>query len=182
MIFYLLMSLTFYIAEVVFVFDCKCKSNIKIILLTSIVCCVDMPAWACFFNIGITILCTVSHLLAACTKPGYLTNDSVDFLDMLKHVDPYQLCPDCKCIKTSRSRHCPVCKHCIERYDHHCPWINNCVGLHNHNAFYMYLLTQWILIVTAFGQGGTALFWFVNKEFPDDGNSLFSYTDESMLT
>ena len=57
--------------------------------------CVDLNAWAVFFNLAITVLCTFFFLKAACTKPGYLRNDNIDFLDMLKNIDSTQLCPDC---------------------------------------------------------------------------------------
>lgn len=50
-------------------------------------------------------------------------------------IDPIQLCPTCKIVKTPRSKHCNVCDRCVERLDHHCPWLNNCVGITNHIYF-----------------------------------------------
>ena len=141
-----------------------------------------MSLWAFLFNLGITILCTLFFFMASCTKPGYLKNDKVTFLEMLKNIDSTQLCADCELIRTSRSRHCPVCGHCIERFDHHCPWINNCVGVRNHNAFYLYILTQGILVITAFSQGCTALIRFILRDFPDDDDSLFSHSSDSLFT
>ena len=76
---------------------------------------------------------------------------------MLDKLDCTQLCPDCKTIRTSRSRHCMICKHCVERFDHHCPWINNCVGVRNHNYFLMYVLFETLLLVITFSYGGIAL-------------------------
>ena len=71
-------------------------------------------------------------------------------MQLLEKIDSTQLCPDCKTIKTSRSKHCAVCGHCIERFDHHCPWINNCVGVGNHNYFICYVIFQLLVIATAF--------------------------------
>jgi hypothetical protein len=65
----------------------------------------------------------------------------------LKDINPADLCPECRVIKTARSRHCAICDRCVERYDHHCPWINNCVGIKNHNAFMLFLTSMWIKIV-----------------------------------
>ena len=102
---------------------------------------------------GFTVTCLVFYILASFTKPGYITNDEVDFMDMLDAIDSTQLCPDCYTIRTSRSRHCSVCGHCVERFDHHCPWLNNCIGVKNHNYFYIYILTQELVIIFSFCQG-----------------------------
>ena len=110
----------------------------------------------------------VFFVMASCTEPGYLKNDKVDFMEMLDSIDSTQLCPDCNTIRTSRSRHCSVCKHCIERFDHHCPWINNCVGLKNHKTFYMYILSQTLVVVTAFVQTVYALSLFVTGHAEKD--------------
>ena len=95
-------------------------------------------------------------------SPGYVTNDEVDFMALLDAIDSTQLCPDCRTIRTSRSRHCSVCGHCIERFDHHCPWLNNCIGVKNHNYFYLYILTQLSVIAFAFGQGVVSIISFIN--------------------
>ena len=83
---------------------------------------------------------------------------------MLDAIDSTQLCPDCSTIRTSRSRHCSVCQHCIERFDHHCPWINNCVGVKNHNYFYLYILTQIIVVITVFSQAVVAMYRFLTND------------------
>lgn len=67
---------------------------------------------------------------------------------MLKTFEPFNLCPDCEIIRTSRSRHCSICNRCVERFDHHCPWINNCVGYKNHNYFLCFLISVCSLLVT----------------------------------
>ena len=64
----------------------------------------------------------------------------------MRDINPADLCPQCKVIRTARSRHCAICNCCVERYDHHCPWINNCVGIKNHNAFMLFLISMWTKI------------------------------------
>ena len=67
-------------------------------------------------------------------------------MELLKYYEASQLCPECKVIRTSRSRHCSVCHRCVERFDHHCPWINNCVGVKNHRVFLCFIIFQLILL------------------------------------
>ena len=85
--------------------------------------------------------------MAVCKDPGFLQNGNTDFIQMVEVSESTQLCPDCLCVRTSRSRHCSVCNRCVERFDHHCPWINNCVGIQNHNYFYLYVSTISILMI-----------------------------------
>ena len=93
-------------------------------------------------------LIIISYLLAVYTDAGTLKSDkNLDFLELLSKFNPTELCPDCKVIRTSRSRHCAICNVCVERFDHHCPWINNCVGINNHNYFLMFLGSTWSLCV-----------------------------------
>ena len=58
------------------------------------------------------------------------------------------LCPDCKVIRTPRSRHCNICNRCVERFDHHCPWLNNCVGTRNHGYFYAFIVSMYALVLS----------------------------------
>ena len=125
---------------------------------------VGLPAAQVYINITLTITCLIFYSLASKTCPGYVTNKEVDFITLLDSIDSTQLCPDCKTIRTSRSRHCSVCGHCIERFDHHCPWLNNCIGVKNHNYFYLYVLTQECVIVFAFAQAIVSIISFINKE------------------
>lgn len=105
-----------------------------------------LPAWKgihLFLSItfGITdLLLFISFALAALTDPGYLKRDpTLDFQELLNTCDPYNLCPDCKVIRTPRSRHCNICNRWVERFDHHCPYLNNWVGYRNHFYFLMFI-------------------------------------------
>lgn len=75
----------------------------------------------------------------------------MNFLELLRDINPADLCPECEVIRSARSRHCAICNECVDRFDHHCPWINNCVGIKNHNAFLMFLLSIWLKIVFHLG-------------------------------
>ena len=92
-----------------------------------------------------------SYTIASARDPGKLRPDfkSITFLDLLQKFNPTELCPDCRIIRTSRSRHCAICNVCVERFDHHCPWINNCVGVRNHGAFLVYLLSTAVLCLAS---------------------------------
>jgi hypothetical protein len=76
---------------------------------------------------------------------------------MLEVCDSTQLCPDCLCVRTTRSRHCTVCDRCVERFDHHCPWINNCVGVKNHNNFICFVTFMTATLLISLTQGVYAL-------------------------
>ena len=95
----------------------------------------------------IDALTVVLHICLACYNPGYLKNDKIDFLRLLETFDSSSLCPECRTIRTNRSRHCIICHSCVDRYDHHCPWINNCVGIRNHNIFFVYLFSQMATLI-----------------------------------
>lgn len=105
-----------------------------------------MSEWQVILNASVVVFCALCLTMAVCCDPGYLKPGPVDFLNLLEVSDSTQLCPDCKAVRTSRSRHCSVCNRCIERFDHHCPWINNCVGLGNHNYFYLFVVSMFIVL------------------------------------
>ncbi len=88
----------------------------------------------------------VSYVMAVKKDPGTLQRDTeIDFLELLQKFDANELCPDCKVIRTPRSRHCNICNVCVERFDHHCAWLNNCVGVNNHNSYLMFVTQAWVL-------------------------------------
>ena len=93
-----------------------------------------------YFIIGILVLQNIFYLICAFKDAGKIKpSESIKFLELLQLIDPLQLCPTCKIVKTPRSKHCNICDCCVERFDHHCPWINNCVGVKNHNYFLIFL-------------------------------------------
>ena len=124
-----------------------------------------MENWAVYLNVGITILNIIFFIAVVNKDPGYLKKpEAIEFQTMLEKIDSTQLCPECETIRTSRSRHCTICGRCIERYDHHCPWVNNCIGVGNHNVFYLYIVTQFMVLLTAFSQCVIALNMFIHNE------------------
>mgnify|MGYP001806827056 CR=1 FL=1 len=96
--------------------------------------------------------CWFQYYMSARRDPGTLRSASkddtyYDFEELLTKFEPQDLCPECKLIRTPRSRHCAICNVCVERYDHHCTWINNCVGLRNHAVYLFFLFYVWVLTV-----------------------------------
>lgn len=66
--------------------------------------------WCVILDGCFTIMTVVFLMLTSCTQPGHVQKaDKVDFYDLVRVIDSTSLCPDCKCIRTSRSRHCAVC-------------------------------------------------------------------------
>jgi DHHC palmitoyltransferase len=95
-----------------------------------------------------TLIVLLCFFWASCKDPGKLKpSTEFTFLQLLRDINPADLCPECKVIRSARSRHCAICNHCVERFDHHCPWVNNCVGIKNHNAFFCFLGSIWLKIV-----------------------------------
>lgn len=112
-----------------------------------------------------TLLVFMTFLYASCRDPGKLKPFAgQDFMELLRDINPIDLCPECEVIKSARSRHCAICNQCIERFDHHCPWINNCVGIKNHNAFIMFLFSIWTKIVITMAANGFSAYMFMNLE------------------
>jgi len=66
--------------------------------------------WCTIADMVFTFFTVFFLLLTSCTQPGHVQKvDKVDFYDLIRVLDSTQLCPDCECIRTSRSRHCAVC-------------------------------------------------------------------------
>ena len=119
-------------------------------------------------------------MYASCRDPGKLKPcDGQDFMELLRDINPIDLCPECEVIKSARSRHCAICNRCVERFDHHCPWINNCVGIKNHNAFVMFLFSIWTkIVITMVANTFSAwVFWNLEEDFTciDDSCIKFCY-------
>mmetsp|Transcript_8992 Transcript_8992/g.7997 ORF Transcript_8992/g.7997 Transcript_8992/m.7997 type:complete len:81 (+) Transcript_8992:223-465(+) len=54
----------------------------------------------------VSILLFITFITATLRNPGYLKRDpTIDFQNLLDNTDPYNICPDCKVIRTPRSRH-----------------------------------------------------------------------------
>lgn len=101
-------------------------------------------ACSVLFSISM-ILCIVCWL----KDPGYIKSDpNLEFLDLLEQFEANCLCPECDIIRTPRSRHCNLCNSCVDRFDHHCPWINNCVGKGNYKYFYVFVLFEFLYILS----------------------------------
>lgn len=124
------------ILQILFIFASKC---LFINLLKY--CIIGITYGWIIADLTLSILCILLWLACSLKDPGYHKCDpKIPFLELLKVIDATELCPDCKTIRTARSRHCIICHRCVERFDHHCPWINNCVGIKNHNLFLTYVL------------------------------------------
>ena len=108
---------------------------------------IDHPKW--YYAVSTTMIGVkmfIPYVMAVRKDPGQLKPDpEVNFLDLLQKFDATELCPDCKVVKTPRSRHCTVCNVCVERFDHHCSWINNCVGVNNHNNYLFFVTYAWLM-------------------------------------
>ena len=99
-----------------------------------------------------SFLLLLTFLIATLRDPGYLKRDpTIDFQSLLDNTDPYNICPDCKVIRTPRSRHWNICNMWVERFDHHWPYINNCVGYRNHAYFlaFIILVILNMIVITA---------------------------------
>ena len=98
----------------------------------------------------------ISFSFASFKNPGHLKSE-IPFWDLLQNVSPTELCPECRVIRTVRSKHCVICNRCVERFDHHCPWINACVGEGNHNSFLVFLVTLLLVLLTILASTMTSL-------------------------
>lgn len=58
-----------------------------------------------------------------------------------------QLCPICRIIKNSKTKHCIICNKCIDNWDHHCFWLNMCINKETYNLFLSFVIILFILMV-----------------------------------
>ena len=57
-----------------------------------------------------TILVFLSFIFASLKNPGVLKKDEQrSFLELLRDINPVDLCPECEVIRSARSRHCAIC-------------------------------------------------------------------------
>ena len=63
-------------------------------------------------------------------------------LDKIEHI-----CPVCKKIQQSKTKHCIICNKCIENWDHHCYWLNICINKETYNLFLFFLIILFIMII-----------------------------------
>lgn len=79
----------------------------------------DSEVFAIIYGL-INVLILINFTIAGVLCPGYVKpNPEYNFQALLNKLDPIYLCPECKIIRTPRSRHCNMCNRCVERYDHH---------------------------------------------------------------
>ncbi|OHT10750.1 DHHC zinc finger domain containing protein [Tritrichomonas foetus] len=90
-----------------------------------------------FFNF---ILWSISANLfnSCCTSPGFVQEDSGNPSDFF--------CKHCNIHIPIRAAHCKSCNRCVIRRDHHCPWTGQCIGRDNHFSFWLWLLSEIILM------------------------------------
>jgi len=98
----------------------------------------------------------------------------MDFVTLLDTMSPTSLCPDCKLIRTPRSRHCYYCLRCIDRFDHHCPWVNNCIGKRNFSKFYLFVICQFLYLIAV----TTCLIISIKLDFCEESQVLFEINDQ----
>ena len=100
----------------------------------------DYKQYAIIIASSLMILTLIVFFWGWIINPGFIKPDpKLDFQELLSKVDPYNICPDWRIIRTPRSRHWNIWNKWIERFDHHCPYINNWVGYRNHCLFLLFI-------------------------------------------
>ena len=58
----------------------------------------------------VTLFVFLAFFLASCKDAGSLEPmDNYNFMELLRDINPADLCPECQVIRTARSRHCAIC-------------------------------------------------------------------------
>jgi len=58
----------------------------------------------------VTLFVFMAFFLASCKDAGSLEPmDNYNFMELLRDINPADLCPECQVIRTARSRHCAIC-------------------------------------------------------------------------
>jgi hypothetical protein len=61
-------------------------------------------------NIASTLIVFLTFSYASCRDPGRLKPyKNQSFMELLRDINPIDLCPECEVIKSARSRHCAIC-------------------------------------------------------------------------
>ncbi|XP_070532771.1 palmitoyltransferase ZDHHC12-B-like [Ptychodera flava] len=112
--------------------------------------------------------CDVEHNVIDSSDAEEDTSEVSKMLDSPTRVTPKR-CSYCKIFQPMRVKHCRDCGKCVRRFDHHCPWLDNCVGERNHRYFWLFLLTEFGIIIWS-----TVITWKAFK-FQHDWKDWFSY-------
>ena len=87
-----------------------------------------------------------SYSYTALINPGYPKHD-IDSVTGEPRKKFY-FCSTCKMWvnREKKTLHCSDCNICIEGHDHHCPWTGKCIGEKNLTAFYIFVVSIFVLI------------------------------------
>ena len=124
---------------------------------------IDLNKAMIISNFALLVLTLLFLMMTTMSDPGFI-RQGVDFINLVEEFDATQMCPECRILRTIRSRHCGVCHKCVERFDHHCPWINNCIGVNNHNFFMIYIFSQFSLLIQSIFSIIIAVMQEINQE------------------
>lgn len=101
-----------------------------------------------------------------------ISNDDTVTGEVAKETSVSRYCRVCCTIQPMRTKHCYMCGRCVRKFDHHCPWLGNCVGERNHKFFWLFLLTESLLLVWAIKITWSSLQWHMSLEHWVKANAL----------